>query len=163
LRNNSDFVKLKDEITFVYNYLKIEQLRYPGFILYEVDIPDYLSEEPIPTLLIETFVENSIKHGILPGIPIKIIISAELTEDDEQTALRIRISDNGRGFQDDVLTKVNSGEQIADERGVHIGVWNVSQRLNYLYHGKAKIKFYNLEGHGACIDLIIPNIIGQFK
>lgn len=158
LRNNSDFVKMREELAFVNNFIEIEKLRFPDSIIFEEEVPFYLAEEPVPTFFMETFVENSVKHGMIPGSPIKIRLSAELSEHDGKRCLEIRILDSGRGFPANVLQHENQEEQLVDEQGIHIGIWNVTQRLRHLYHGKAKITLCNLEGdYKACVKMILPD------
>ncbi len=158
LRNNSDFVKMREELAFVHNFIEIEKLRFSDFIVFEEDVPFYLAEEPVPTFFMETFVENSVKHGMIPGSPIKIKLSAELAEHDGKRCLEVKILDSGRGFPENVLQHENQEEQLIDEQGIHIGIWNVTQRLRHLYDGEAKITLCNLEGeYNACVKMILPD------
>jgi two-component system sensor histidine kinase YesM len=45
---------------------------------------------------------------------------------------------------------------IIDDKGTHIGAWNVKRRLELLYSSNASIRFYNGEPKGAVVEIILP-------
>ena len=59
-------VSLKDEISMLSNYLDLEQMRLKDKFTYDISIDDKIDPQQvlIPALLIQPFIENSIKHGI---------------------------------------------------------------------------------------------------
>ncbi|MBZ0097483.1 MAG: histidine kinase, partial [Taibaiella sp.] len=63
-----ELIPLQKEMDLVANYLKLEQLRFHGWLNYEIEIDEEVETEliMIPPLLIQPFVENAIKHGLLP-------------------------------------------------------------------------------------------------
>ena len=58
--------------------------------------------------------------------------------------LELTISDNGVGMSDELIRKLEKGEDI-EEDGQHIGIFNVIHRLAVLYGGKAEIKMMRRE------------------
>lgn len=158
LRNNADFVLLREEVAHIRNYLQIEAMWNPQYFSYETQVPDYLLDEPVPPLVIQVFVENIIKHAFLPGEPLHVLLRAELTaEDSGQPTIAIHIEDNGSGFPQEALELFNGGFPAQSGDGAHIGIQNVIRRLRHLYHEKAGVRFSNREPHGACVDIRIPS------
>jgi len=86
---------LGDEIEFVTTYLELEKLRFGEKFDYKVMISDGVDlKVQVPKLVLQTFAENAVKHGIMPaekGGLITISISKQ------KDNLRLMIEDNGIG------------------------------------------------------------------
>jgi len=157
LRNgHSPFVPLRDELAHCRNYLRIQQLRYPGNMSFTLEVPDYLQDVRVPPLSVQTFIENAVKHGMTLDEPLHISVRADPVEYKTVPSIRIRIEDNGPGFPEDVLMTLQQGGKLATDEGEHLGIWNVQRRLNLLYPDLCDIRFRNLESAGAGIELILP-------
>jgi hypothetical protein len=59
---------LATELAIVRDYLEIEKVRLGARLTYEIEEPTWSSERHVPTLMVQTLVENAIKHGIAPSI-----------------------------------------------------------------------------------------------
>ena len=156
LRKDKTFVTLNDELGFIKNYLRLHQLHYPDSLTYTLNIPDYLKNKFIPQLMIENFIENTIKYATPKEdfiLHISIDIAMEMQE--EEPFLNCIITDNGNGFSEELLELFNSPDykRIPAKR---VGVYNTRRRLDLIYKGDAKIKFSNIEPHGARIEFLIP-------
>ena len=111
----------------------------------------------MPILAIETFVENSIKHVKKNGFILRIIVQAECVQDEEGKNLtRIRISDNGAGYPENVLADLNREVTDFAYSSQHVGIDNVRYRLSLLYGDRAKIYFYNAPFGGAVTEMTLP-------
>jgi two-component system sensor histidine kinase YesM len=154
-RSNSDFVLLDEEIEHTQNYLKIQVMRFPDNLTYDISIPDDLKKCAVPPLLIQTFVENTIKHAVTMDGSIHISINVHLSESDPDH-LQIRIHDTGKGFSEEILQQLQSEKGIYKEEGKHIGIWNVQRRLRLLYEKQATIVFSNSIEGGANVDIQFP-------
>lgn len=155
-RSNSSFVTLKDELMHTDNYLRIQQLRFPEGLSYRIDAPQQLLECPIPPLVIQTMVENSVKHAVSLDDHVEIDIAVERVEENDRAYLSVQIQDTGPGFPRDVLQLLHHDEPIPSEEGEHIGIWNVKQRLRLLYNSQAHIEFANEPGKGATVRFWLP-------
>jgi LytS/YehU family sensor histidine kinase len=86
---------LEEEINFVTTYLDLEKLRFGEKFNYDIEIGAEVSKkEQVPKLVLQTFAENAIKHGIMPcsaGGFLKIIVNKE------NDYLKLTIEDNGIG------------------------------------------------------------------
>ncbi|WP_160720486.1 sensor histidine kinase [Bacillus sp. USDA818B3_A] len=154
-RSNSYFVKLKDELMHTDNYLKIQQLRFPNSFKYYIESPPEFLNCKIPPLIIQTIVENSIKHAFNLDDSLNIFIEVMKEEDPE--FLVIRMQDTGEGFPEEVLHSLIADQPLTNEEGERMGIWNVKQRLSLLYGEKAAIRFFNEQGKGATVEIRIPN------
>lgn len=150
---NSNYISLREELAHIDDYLKLQQIRYPGRFEYHISCPDRLGNLPVPPFLIESFAGNSIKYALGGKETVILDITAEETE---PGITRIVISDSGPGFTDDVLDAISEYQQsriISEEIG--IGIRNAVDRLQLIYHGKARIRFSNRIPHGAEVEILI--------
>ncbi|MNC06333.1 Sensor histidine kinase YpdA [compost metagenome] len=154
-QSNLSFVTLRDELQHVRNYLRIQELRFPGQLIHEIKAPDFLLNTPVPPLVIQTFVENAVKHAITLDDPVYLYIDLEMKEEPQEGIL-IQIRDTGPGFQEKIIRLIEKEERIVDEEGEHIGIRNLKQRLRILYHGQGEITLRNAGPHGAVIDITLP-------
>jgi two-component sensor histidine kinase len=87
--------RLSEELEFVTTYLELEKLRFGDKFEYTIEIGEGVTQrEEVPKMVLHTFAENAVKHGIIPkqegG---RLIIKIERQND----YLRLIISDNGIG------------------------------------------------------------------
>jgi len=156
-RSNTSFVKLKDELEHTRNYMSIQSLRFPGQLIARVDAPDYLRDIPVPPLIIQSFVENSIKHAVTMEEPIHITVNVGFEEAKDGSLIKISIKDSGCGFNAEVLREIQAGRSIENERGEHTGIWNVQRRLSLLYKEAITIQFFNdKDTGGAVVEMLLP-------
>ncbi|WP_379350658.1 sensor histidine kinase [Paenibacillus sp. GCM10027629] len=156
--SNSNFVTLQEELRHTRNYLRIQQLRFPSNLSYRIEAPDRLMEWPIPPLIIQTLVENSIKHAVSLDEPTEIDVYVELDSDStfQYQRLHIIVQDTGAGFPDAVLEQLRRDADPPSHDGEHIGIWNVRRRLRLLYKQQASIQFSNEPGKGATVQIRLP-------
>lgn len=107
---------LEDELEFVENYLELEKFRFKNRLTYEIDVAvDVNKSILIPRMIIQTFVENAVTHGILPkkskGL-LKIDIKRTINH------LEIIVEDDGIGIKESKNrenSKKSRGLKIIDE------------------------------------------------
>lgn len=63
--SDKSMVYLDDELDQLVNYLELEKLRFGKEFLYHINIDETLETIKIPSMIIQPFVENAIKHGLL--------------------------------------------------------------------------------------------------
>lgn len=89
-------VSLKDELSFIKDYLELEIIRFPDRFEYRIDHNELSKEECyIPTLILQPLIENCIRHGFR-NIDYKGLIAINMTAHHKDYA-KIRIIDNGMG------------------------------------------------------------------
>lgn len=110
--DDKELISLSQEKSLLDDYLQMEQLRF-GF-KYEINHSGELDLDniEIPSMLLQPFVENAVKHGISQkGTDGKIIITLIKHEND----LVLTVADNGNGF--DTGKRNNGlGLQLSDSR-----------------------------------------------
>ncbi|ACT02267.1 histidine kinase [Paenibacillus sp. JDR-2] len=155
-QSSHPLVPLKNELSHIRHYLRIQQMRFPDTFSCEVDIPSYLETTAIPPLLLQTVVENSVKHAVKPGEPIKLIIEAELDDLAEEPMVVVTVRDTGEGYSEAALSRLRQGKIYTDEAGEHIGLWNIRERLKLQFGDKAWMDCYNDDPQGAVTEIAIP-------
>ena len=135
-------VSLLDELKIVKDYLDLEAIRYEERLRVKYDIDVEANSAEIPPLLLQTLVENAIKHCISKLIDGgEIIISARV----EDKKLILKIMNTGD------LDTVKISE-------TGIGISNTLKRLQLLYGEEAFFEIKN-EGHHVSCTIEIPKTI----
>lgn len=118
-------IPLKDELELVDNYLKLEQIRFEERLSVKLQVDDDAKNCQIPPLMVQTIVENSIKHGISKSIGGgEIIISATYKNAEL------------------LLTVENTGKIDATDSDNGVGVANTKKRLAILFADNAEFKLF---------------------
>ncbi len=154
-QSNLTFVTLRDELQHVRNYMRIQELRYPDQIAFDIEAPEFLLRTPVPPLVVHSFVENAVKHGVTLDEPVRIEVRLEMVEA-PQSALLIQVRDTGPGFKPEVVEELEQDRRVVDDEGEHIGIWNVKQRLRLLYGEQAAVVLRNAEPNGAVVRVTLP-------
>lgn len=153
-KTNQIAVTIAEEIEHMESYIKIQQVRFPEHVTYEIRISEGAEKAAIPPLLIQPFIENAIKYGFdFMDHPFHITIDVRLSEED---LLEIEIFDNGNGFADDILPQLQEGTFVENHNGEHLGISNVKYRLKHIFGERARLEFDNLPNSGARIKIVMP-------
>jgi len=155
-RSNLTFVPLREELDHVRNYARIHELRFQQDLQCEMLLPDDLDKIHVPPLIIQTFIENAMKHAVSLDRPLRIAIEIRTEYAGQESHIQIAIRDNGKGFKEEVLRELRHGHRIVDEQGEHIGIWNVWHRMRLLYGNKARLTFSNALPQGAVVEISLP-------
>jgi hypothetical protein len=115
-------ILLSDEIKLVEDYLQLEKIRYEERLHYTLNIDAHTLKQFIPPFIIQSQVENAIKHGISKlsnggNILVETLIQNQF--------LKIKISNTG---------KLNNQKPLTG-----VGFVNSKQRLEMLYGTRSKI------------------------
>ena len=104
----------------------------------------------INKLLLQPFVENSIKHGF-GGKDGECRLTIGMRQTEEQ--IHIIIEDNGCGITPETLKRLNDEQQDMDG---HVGITNVRKRLKLYYGDDATIYFEGMLGSWTKVHLFVP-------
>jgi signal transduction histidine kinase len=133
------------EFNTVKDYLNLESIRFEERlqVLYEIEPSAY--EYKIPPMMLQTIVENAIKHGISNRVKGgKIIIKCgERVSDD----LYIQVKNSGQ-------LKANS--LVKRKEGEGHGIANTIQRLKLIYGTRASFKIFNSGNEFVITEIKIP-------
>ncbi len=151
-------VTLDEEMNHVRNYIEMSLIRYPnGIQLYEDIAPETLNAKVIP-LILQSFVENTIKYEVVNGKTVDIHISSERILSDNEDLIHLTIWDTGRGFDPLFLEKLqDTYTYIQHKSSKHYGIRNVYQRASLVFGvDNCYFSFCNHPDAGAQIDIEIP-------
>jgi two-component system LytT family sensor kinase len=133
-------VDLREELKTVEDYLNLEKIRYEERLQFTINADQSSLYCQVPPMMLQTLVENGIKHGVSKMRDGGSIEIATSVQDD---ALTISIINTG------VLENTESNG---------IGLKNTAERLSLLYGVHADVSIYQLSEHKVSVDLTIPLI-----
>jgi vacuolar-type H+-ATPase subunit H len=129
------------ELAVIRPYLEILKVRMEERLATEIDVPDGLLSAEFPAMMVQTLVENAIKHGLEPkpegG---KLSLKAEVVHG----KLTVTVADTGLGFG------------RAATAGTGVGLANIRERLQLLYGPKASLTITENPGGGTRVTLAVP-------
>jgi hypothetical protein len=134
----SETVALADELEAVRTYLAIEKIRFEERLDYTEILQAGLSEYKIPPLIIQSLIENAIKHGVEKSAgtcKVSLHIHAE------KTCLQINVW--------------NQGKLLSDSTSTQIGLQNIRKRLALLF-GKQASCLLKQENDSVLAQITIP-------
>ena len=129
-----------DELERAVAYLEILKIRMGERLTMQVQVPENLKSVPMPPMMLQTLVENAIKHGLEPvtgGGTIWVLAR----ESDGKVA--VTVADDGRGFHD-------------ASAGTGIGLKNVRERLKLAYGDAASFAIVANFPKGVAATITVP-------
>ena len=148
LKEQGAVVPLRKELEIVYCYVYLQKCRYRERLHVEFCIPDELLETPIPSMGLQTLLENSIKYALENMLePCWIQVRTE----EREGKVFLSVEDNGPGIDPAVLERA----QEEDPNTTRIGLKNLRQRILLLFGEPYGIRVRNT-GHGTKVELALP-------
>lgn len=155
-----NFLDLELEMHHVQNYLSIQKERYMDSFEYIVEWEIETASLLIPPLVIQTFVENSIKYALHTRDIVYIFVLASI----EQGQLKIMIADTGNGYGEETLQRLNNFLETREhQEGLGVGIENVIERMDILYEQCESIRFRNALSGGAVVEIYLPTKPNETK
>ena len=134
-------VPLQQELDIVKDYLALEHMRFEERLQIELDIDEDTLNQPIPPMMLQTLVENAIKHGISKQINGGLI---RIVSDFKDNHHELVVQNSG---------KLNGYATMKDDG---FGIKSTQDRLNLLYQGKAQFEIHEIEGGMVESKIIMP-------
>ena len=129
------------ELSVIRPYLDILQARMEERLNTQIDVPEGLLSAEFPAMMVQTLVENAIKHGLEPkpegG---HLLVKAEIVHG----KLVVTVADTGLGFG------------RAATAGTGVGLANIRERLQLLYGAKAALTIAENPGGGTRVSVSVP-------
>ncbi|MEH6435173.1 sensor histidine kinase [Massilia sp. DD77] len=120
-------------------YLAIMQARMKERLAVRWEVPDFLGSAPFPPMMLQTLIENAIKHGLEPKVAGgTILVRAQVVG----AILHVDVCDDGVGMN------LHAGEGV--------GLANIRERLALLYGAQAELVIEIPPGGGACASIRLP-------
>ena len=155
--NNSDAVKISDELEITEKYFELMRIRYAGKIKSEINVSEDVRNIKIPKLSLQTLAENAVMHG-LKNKGGKIAINGYT----ENGRYIIEIIDNGTGMSAERLDEINlalkcKGKISRQSMNSGIGLENVSERLRAYYGSRHHMLIESMKNVGTSVKIIIES------
>ncbi|MDX2219187.1 MAG: sensor histidine kinase [Burkholderiales bacterium] len=137
---DADMSTLGQEVERSRAYLEVLRIRMGDRLKVEIDLPESLRQVPLPPLVLQTLVENAIKHGLEPKPGGGTLwIRAQQTGD----MAKISVADDGVGFREGTA-------------GTGLGLKNVRDRLKLLYGERGGLSLATNFPEGVTATLLVP-------
>ncbi len=118
-RSDREWVTLEEELEVVRAYLDVEQARFGDHLVTRIDASDEARQMRIPAMIVQTLVENAVKHGV-GRTRTQGVVEVDAAVD--ASGLRIAVVDNGPGFPTSALRALPPGDG-------GYGLRNIRERL----------------------------------
>ena len=149
LKKTDAFVPLREEISFIDDYLDIEVVRFGRDKLKVLKDLDAKSLEIlVPSMMLQPLVENSIKHGLSPKVEGGSITLRSRLSDER---LVVEVKDDGVGMAGNGFLERPNGVG-----GTGIGMANVAERLKVLFGDTSRMEVENNPAGGTLVRITIP-------
>jgi two-component system LytT family sensor kinase len=146
LRKHENFSALREELSFIDDYLSIEVVRFGDKLRFEKEVDPDTLEMLVPSMLLQPLIENCVKHGLSSKVEGGTI---RLRSRRADARLLLSVEDDGVGIPESKLaTLLDQG----------IGVSNVSERLKVLFGNDHKMNIDSHPGRGTRIEIEIPEL-----
>jgi sensor histidine kinase YesM len=141
IMNKRKLIDFNDEIKTVKDYLDLEAIRLEERLKVDIDISPEADSYQIPPLMIQTLVENGIKHGVAT-LTKGGQISLKAWQEEDQLKIQIR----------------NSGQYVngAGKNTTGYGIENTEQRLNLIFGKSASFNIGNENSQTVLTEIKIP-------
>lgn len=149
LNKGQEITTLSKELEHVRQYLELQTSCYEGLFTYEIHVREpELSGLPVPRIVLQPLVENSILHGFRDMESGGNIV-IDIEEDGERW--RLTVSDNGSGMEEEQVRSLFGSES---EKGYAVS--NLIRRLQLYYGDSAAFQVDSAPGLGTAVIISLP-------
>lgn len=169
LGKDDDQNTIRNELEYVENYIKLQNVRFQGRFHFTYEVPGELLDMPIVPLVFQPIVENCVEHGNRnKGQELSVRLTIE--ELDLQR-IRVVFMDDGAGMTEEKMAQLNemfahmgqdnmtAKDEIA--LGKSIGLRNIAERIYLRYGREYGIHILESSEKGTVITLLIPKVEGK--
>jgi two-component system LytT family sensor kinase len=147
LRSQDHFVRLREELMSIDEYLDIEVIRFGPSLRVEKHIDPATLDMLVPSMILQPIVENSIKHGLSRKVGGgRILIRTER----RGAAAMVEVVDDGLGMTSARLSEALHGG---------IGLSNVNERLRVIYGEACQLRLRSTPDAGTSVSMEIPDTV----
>lgn len=145
----SETVPLAKELDIVKDYLALEQMRFEERLQIEFDIDEDTLHQQVPPMMLQTLVENAIKHGISKQVMGGVVRIVAVFKDN---VMQLQVQNTGQ-----LSAAVNGNGPLPEGQG--FGIKSTQDRLNLMYQGKAVFEIKNLNPLMVESKVTLPVIV----
>ncbi|MDD2971519.1 MAG: histidine kinase [Lachnospiraceae bacterium] len=152
LSNKNNNFTIAHELAIVNDYITIQKIRFEEErLVFQESIHKEILPVRIPQMTIQPLIDNAINYAM------EVITETcyiHLTGFEKDHIVHILVTNNGSQFENDLLSKLQSGS--IKPHGIGIGLLNIHQRIQLIYGSDYGLKLYNLDEEHAVAEIIIP-------
>lgn len=148
-------VPVRDEVEWLKRYVYLQQYRMKNRFHCDISVSPQVQDWKIHKLLLQPFVENAILHGFRYPQEEYLL---EIGFREENGRLKIRIADNGAGFDTSVVDRIMKGEPAPEKEKGHIGLENAILRFDMYTDGRGILKIDSRPGEGTTVEMAFPEV-----
>lgn len=151
LSNPDEYITIQQEFYILQQYVEIQKSRYADSFETVFEYSEKVGDKKIPKLLIQPLLENAIFHGVESKSGDGMIIITAIAKGEN---LEIVVEDNGLGISEDIIEKIERGEQIGGK--THVGIVNVKERIQLNFGGNYGMRIVSNPDEGTSVTLTLP-------
>jgi signal transduction histidine kinase len=141
MRENSLVTNLGREVDMVKSYLDLLKMRMEERLTVAIEVPDGLRSAAFPPMMLQSMVENAIKHGLeCKPEGGHLAVTAEIVD----SRLRVTVADDGVGFG------------VMPSKGTGLGLSNIRERLQLLHGQAGKLHIAANSPSGVIASIEVP-------
>lgn len=159
MRYTMDFQKMEvsfhEELEYTKNYISLQSLRFKDKYTYNMDIASDSLGVKVPRLLLQPLVENIYKHSSSND---KKRITVTISTHVNNKVFILSCKNDGNSLNPNELKKIQELIILAkhtNDESAHIGLINLSRRLQLVYGDNASIRVDSNEENGFEVEIII--------
>ena len=151
--NTKEFVRVRDEVAFIHNYIRILNFRYFERFSFIFDIKEDTLEYEMPRFILQPLVENAVLHGFDNNdLNATVKLSIHLQDGE----LFLCVSDDGRGMPEEKIREILHTDSSSKKSLNKIGLYNVNQRICLTYGEEYAIHIDSKVGCFTKVTVRIP-------
>ncbi len=132
-------ISLREELQTVTDYLAIESIRFDERMHWEFNITGDTYDCQVPPMMLQTLVENAVKHGLSTRKNGGAILLNSFKENNQL-----------------IIQLINTGQYTPNEKRQGVGLENTRQRLHILYDEHASLQIKNKDHEHVETLITIP-------
>jgi two-component system LytT family sensor kinase len=148
----SEWALLDEELEFVRAYLEVERARFGSRLTIDVRLADEVRGARVPTMIVQTLVENAVKHGVAL---VRGAAAVEVAARKEHGWLVVTVADTGPGFDMSARTgqpwERTGTRRDPRSRSSGYGLANIRQRLEGYFGDAASLAIARDVEHGRTV------------
>jgi len=138
------------EMRLIKSFLDLLKMRMEDRLEVEFQVPEGAETAEFPPMMLQSLVENAIKHGVEPkpegG---KVTVAARI----QNGQLWVEVKDTGVGIP-------NTDRLQSPTSGTGLGLQNIRERLAMLYPGKSRLILMADDTQGTTVKIVVPYHVG---
>jgi sensor histidine kinase YesM len=137
--DTAEITSLERELNIVKDYLALEHIRFEDRLKVEYEIDEDTLDQPVPPMMLQTLVENAIKHGISK----------------QKEGGTIKLISDFKGDVHEILVQ-NTGKLTEAENENGFGIMSTKNRLSLLFGHKASFNLHKLNDNLVEAKITLP-------